>query len=82
MHTDTMVIYYLDSKSNGVGVFGDKAKQTKVAADIFRFYLLSIRPENADTDFSWQEFVDRANGKNVLELINIFLHLSFFYFFL
>ena len=33
------------SKSRGVGVFGDNAKETGIPADIYRFYLLYVRPE-------------------------------------
>ena len=33
------------SKSRGVGVFGSDAKDTKIPADVYRFYLLFIRPE-------------------------------------
>lgn len=33
------------SKSRGVGVFGDSASDTDIPADIYRFYLLYIRPE-------------------------------------
>lgn len=33
------------SKSRGVGVFGNDAKDTKIPADVYRFYLLFIRPE-------------------------------------
>ena len=33
-------------QSRGVGVFGDQAKLTGLSADIFRFYLLYIRPES------------------------------------
>ena len=33
------------SKSRGVGVFGDDAESTGIPADVFRFYLLFIRPE-------------------------------------
>ena len=35
------------SKSRGVGVFGDQAKDTGIPADIFRFYLLFVRPESS-----------------------------------
>lgn len=35
------------SKSRGVGVFGDQAKETGIPADIFRFYLLFVRPESS-----------------------------------
>ena len=34
------------SKSRGVGVFGDGAMMAGLDADIFRFYLLCIRPES------------------------------------
>lgn len=33
------------SKSRGIGVFGNNAKDTNIPADIWRFYLLYIRPE-------------------------------------
>ena len=33
------------SKSRGVGVFGNDAQQTEIPADIYRFYLLYVRPE-------------------------------------
>lgn len=34
------------SKSRGTGVFGDQAKDTGIPADIYRFYLLYVRPES------------------------------------
>ena len=33
------------SKSRGVGVFGNDAQQTGISADVYRFYLLYVRPE-------------------------------------
>ena len=44
------------SKSRGVGVFGDAARDTGIEADVWRFYLLYMRPENQDTAFSWDDF--------------------------
>ena len=41
------------SKSRGSGVFGDQARETGIPADIYRFYLLFVRPESqvrADTN--------------------------------
>ena len=35
------------SKSRGIGVFGDQARDTGIPADIFRFYLLFVRPETS-----------------------------------
>ena len=34
------------SKSRGIGVFGNDAKETGIPPDIWRFYLLRIRPES------------------------------------
>ncbi|KAI9149495.1 Methionine--tRNA ligase, cytoplasmic [Paramyrothecium foliicola] len=61
------------SKSRGVGVFGHNAKDTGVDPDIWRFYLLSRRPESADSEFKWEEFIDANNNellKNVGNFIN------------
>ena len=34
------------SKSRGLGIFGDSAMDAGLDADIFRFYLLYVRPES------------------------------------
>ncbi|KAJ7274339.1 Methionyl/Leucyl tRNA synthetase [Mycena haematopus] len=47
------------SKSRGRGVFGPAAKETGIPASVWRYYLLSARPENADSMFSWAECVSR-----------------------
>ena len=39
------------SKSNNVGVFGDNAIETGIPVEIYRYYLLSNRPETSDTVF-------------------------------
>ncbi|XP_071825552.1 methionine--tRNA ligase, cytoplasmic-like [Apostichopus japonicus] len=54
------------SKSRGVGVFGNHAEQTGIPADIWRFYLLFIRPESQDSYFNWDDFVLKNNS----ELLN------------
>ncbi|XP_017483024.1 PREDICTED: methionine--tRNA ligase, cytoplasmic-like [Rhagoletis zephyria] len=54
------------SKSRGVGVFGDHAKETGIPSDIWRFYLLYMRPENQDTTFSWSDLMYKNNS----ELLN------------
>lgn len=54
------------SKSRGTGVFGHQAKETGIPADIFRFYLLFVRPESQDSSFSWDDF----QLKNNSELLN------------
>ncbi|XP_053151072.1 methionine--tRNA ligase, cytoplasmic isoform X2 [Hemicordylus capensis] len=54
------------SKSRGVGVFGDMAKDTGIPADIWRFYLLYMRPESQDSAFSWSDLMLKNNS----ELLN------------
>ncbi|XP_054519113.1 methionine--tRNA ligase, cytoplasmic isoform X3 [Pan troglodytes] len=54
------------SKSRGVGVFGDMAQDTGIPADIWRFYLLYIRPEGQDSAFSWTDLLLKNNS----ELLN------------
>lgn len=39
------------SKSRGTGVFGHQARETGIPADIFRFYLLYVRPESQASDY-------------------------------
>ena len=38
------------SKSRGVGVFGSDAMKTGIPADMYRFYLLYVRPETQVCD--------------------------------
>ncbi|XP_053392542.1 methionine--tRNA ligase-like [Mercenaria mercenaria] len=54
------------SKSRETGVFGDQAKDTGIPADIYRFYLLYVRPETQDSSFSWDDFLLKNNS----ELLN------------
>jgi methionyl-tRNA synthetase len=54
------------SKSRGIGVFGNDAQETGIPADVYRFYLLYVRPETQDSVFSWSDFV----LKNNTELLN------------
>lgn len=44
------------SKSRGTGVFGDQASETGIPADVWRFYLIYMRPEHQDTAFLWDDF--------------------------
>lgn len=54
------------SKRKGVGVFGNDAKDTGIPADVWRFYLLYLRPETQDTAFAWDDFALKINS----ELLN------------
>ena len=61
------------SKENGVGVFGDHAKSTGIPSEVWRYYLLSNRPETSDTDFKWDDFIARNNNElsdNLGNLVN------------
>lgn len=58
------------SKSAGTGVFGDDAKSTGIPPDVWRYYLMSSRPEGADTYFSWKEFQDKNNNELLANLGN------------
>ncbi|KAF7543321.1 hypothetical protein G7046_g10025 [Stylonectria norvegica] len=59
------------SKSKGVGVFGNTAKDTGVDPDVWRYYLLSRRPESSDSEFKWQEFIDCNNNDLLKNLGNL-----------
>ncbi|KAL8560718.1 hypothetical protein ACOMHN_063022 [Nucella lapillus] len=58
------------SKSRGSGVFGDQAKDTGIPADIYRFYLLYVRPESQDTSFSWDDLLLKNNSEMLNNLGN------------
>jgi len=58
------------SKSRGTGVFGDDAMQTNIPADVWRYYLLSNRPETSDTIFTWKGFQEKTNNELLANLGN------------
>lgn len=58
------------SKSRGVGVFGNNAKDTGVSPSVWRYYLASVRPESSDSHFSWSDFVARNNSELLANLGN------------
>lgn len=45
------------SKSKNRGVFGPAARETGIPNSVWRYYLISTRPETADAMFSWAECV-------------------------
>lgn len=49
-----------------MGVFGDMAKDTGIPSDVWRFYLLYVRPEGQDSAFSWADMALKNNS----ELLN------------
>lgn len=58
------------SKSRGIGVFGTSAKQTGIAADVWRYFLLMRRPETSDTEFQWDGFIAANNNELVANFGN------------
>lgn len=40
-------------------MFGNNARDTGIDPDIWRYYLLSRRPETSDSEFKW-EYVDHC----------------------
>lgn len=58
------------SKSRGVGVFGNNAKDTGIPPSVWRYYLALIRPETSDSQFSWDEFVGKNNNELLANLGN------------
>ncbi|KAK4790737.1 hypothetical protein SAY86_018041 [Trapa natans] len=54
------------SKSNGIGVFGNDAKDTNLPVEVWRYYLLTNRPEVSDTQFIWTDLQAKLNS----ELLN------------
>ncbi|XP_029450451.1 methionine--tRNA ligase, cytoplasmic [Rhinatrema bivittatum] len=71
------------SKSRGVGVFGDMAQDTGIPADIWRFYLLFVRPEGQDSAFSWNDLMLKNNSEllnnlgNFVNRAGMFVHKYF-----
>ena len=61
------------SKSRNIGVFGNDVKKTGIHVDLWRFYLLANRPERNDTDFVWDDFIEKVNSEfidNIGNMVN------------
>ncbi|XP_059432242.1 probable methionine--tRNA ligase [Corylus avellana] len=54
------------SKSRGIGVFGNDVKDTNIPPEVWRYYLLTNRPEVSDTLFTWADLQAKLNT----ELLN------------
>jgi len=59
------------SKSRNVGVFGDDAMNSGIPSDVWRYYLLTNRPEASDSNFEWDDFRDKANSELLANLGNL-----------
>jgi methionyl-tRNA synthetase len=49
------------SKSQRIGIWIDEALEL-FPADYWRFFLMAMRPESKDTNFSWDLFLEKING--------------------
>ncbi|BFZ56130.1 methionine--tRNA ligase mes1 [Savitreella phatthalungensis] len=58
------------SKSRNIGVFGNNAQDTGVPPSVWRYYLLSSRPETSDAMFAWSDFILRNNAELLANLGN------------
>ncbi|KAF9543125.1 putative methionine--tRNA ligase, cytoplasmic protein rar1 [Mortierella hygrophila] len=58
------------SKSRGVGIFGNNVQETGVPPSVWRYYLLSNRPETNDSHYLWKDFIARNNNELLANLGN------------
>lgn len=71
------------SKSNKTGVFGDDAINSGIESDILRYYLFRMRPEDNDSEFTWDDFEAKINNElasNLGNFINRVISLNKKYF--
>lgn len=59
------------SKSRGSGIFGDGAKDSGLCADMYRYYIAAIRPEQEDTVFDWNGFSQKINTELIANYANL-----------
>ncbi len=59
------------SKSMGVGVFGNDARDTGIPADVWRFHIYYNRPETSDALFTWKDFQEKVNSELIGNLSNL-----------
>jgi methionyl-tRNA synthetase len=79
--THLSAVEYLDfegekfSKSKGIGIFCDQieseSEELEIDEDYWRYYLLKIRPETADSSFSWKGFADVVRGELAFKIGNL-----------
>ncbi|KAK4353769.1 hypothetical protein RND71_025963 [Anisodus tanguticus] len=58
------------SKSKGIGVFGNDVKDTNIPVEVWRYYLLTNRPEVSDTLFTWADLQAKLNSELLSNLGN------------
>ncbi len=50
------------SKSKQIGVFCETLPKLGLSADIWRAYLTQVIPESNDSEFKWEDFIERTNS--------------------
>ena len=60
------------SKSNKIGVFCDALLTSDIDVDTLRAYLVTVFPENKDSDFKWEGYRDVVNADLVGKFGNFF----------
>ena len=60
------------SKSNKIGVFCDALLSSDIDIDTLRAYLVTVFPENKDSDFKWEGYKDVVNADLVGKFGNFF----------
>ena len=45
------------------GVFGNDARDTGIPPEVWRYYLLAVRPETQDSAFQWADFAAKNNAE-------------------
>jgi methionyl-tRNA synthetase len=58
------------SKSRGIGVFGNIAKETGIPPDVWRYHVMKNRLESGDTQFEWGSFIESNNSELLAKLGN------------
>lgn len=66
------------SKSRGIGIFGDNAKDTGIPADCFRYYTIINNPEKTDSTFTWDDFTSKINNEIIANYVNLISRVSAF----
>lgn len=51
------------SKSRGIGVFGNQVEEVGISPSVWRYYLLSNRPETSDCQFEWASLAASNNNE-------------------
>ena len=60
------------SKSKGIGVFCDGLLDSDIDIDTLRAYLVTVFPENKDSDFKWEDYKGNTNSELVGKFGNFF----------